>query len=74
VPEHLVDCVLQFEGERELTYRRRISAGIDRHRLVLVLAGIGLGAGDVLANVVGGVRVDEFRRRPGHRARWTGKQ
>src|ERR1700722_18378385 len=44
---------------------RRVVAGIDRNRLALVLAvlarhaGVGLGAADVVVNVVGGVRVDE---------------
>jgi DNA repair protein RadA/Sms len=138
VLEHLVDCVLQFEGERERTYRtvraiknrfgstndagvfemhdhglvevldasarfvgeatrapgsvvlcamegsrpllvevqalvcsselvppRRVVSGLDRNRVALVLAvlgrhaGIGLGAADVFANVVGGVRVED---------------
>jgi DNA repair protein RadA/Sms len=49
----------------ELVPPRRVTAGIDRNRLALVLAvlgrhgGIGLGASDVFVNVVGGVRVDE---------------
>ena len=49
----------------ELVPPRRVSAGLDRNRLALVLAvlgrhgGIGLGASDVFVNVVGGVRVDE---------------
>src|SRR5918997_1437389 len=52
VLEHLVDCVLSFEGERERTYRtlralvapselvppRRVANGVDRNRLALVLA------------------------------------
>ena len=138
VMEHLVDCVLQFEGERERTYRtlralknrfgatnevgvfemcsggltevadpsarfleeasdapgacvlaamegtrpvlvevqalvaptdvvppRRVSNGIDRNRLSLVLAVLGrharisLAASDVFVNVAGGVRIEE---------------
>jgi DNA repair protein RadA/Sms len=138
VLEHLVDCVLQFEGERERTYRtlralknrfgstndvgvfemrdsglvevadasarfveeatrgpgsvvlcamegsrpllvelqalvaptslvppRRVSNGVDRNRLALVLAvltrhaGIQLGSSDVFVSVAGGVRVEE---------------
>jgi DNA repair protein RadA/Sms len=49
----------------ELVPPRRVVSGLDRSRLALVLAvlgrhaGIGLGAADVFANVVGGVRVDE---------------
>jgi DNA repair protein RadA/Sms len=49
----------------ELVPPRRVTAGLDRNRLALVLAvlgrhgGIGLGAADVFVNVVGGVRVDE---------------
>src|SRR5919204_1881059 len=49
----------------ELVPPRRVSSGLDRNRLALVLAvlgrhaGIGLGAADVFVNVVGGVRVDE---------------
>jgi len=138
VLEHLVDCVLQFEGERERTYRtlralknrfgstnevgvfemrdsglvevadasarfveeatrapgsvvlcamegsrpllvevqalvaptalvppRRVSNGVDRNRLALVLAvlsrhaGVQLGSSDVFVSVAGGVRVEE---------------
>src|SRR3954463_13908517 len=138
VLEHLVDCVLQFEGERERTYRtlralknrfgstnevgvfemrdsglvevadasarfveeatrapgsavlcamegsrpllvelqalvaptslvppRRVSNGVDRNRLALVLAvlsrhaGVQLGTSDVFVSVAGGVRVEE---------------
>src|SRR4051794_18949106 len=138
VLEHLVDCVLQFEGERERTYRtlralknrfgstnevgvfemrdsglvevadasarfveeatrapgsvvlcamegsrpllvevqalvaptslvppRRVSNGVDRNRLALVLAvlsrhaGLQLGSSDVFVSVAGGVRVEE---------------
>src|ERR1700712_5336305 len=138
VLEHLVDCVLQFEGERERTYRtlralknrfgstnevgvfemrdsglvevadasarfveeatrapgsvvlaamegsrpllvelqalvaptslvppRRVSNGVDRNRLALVLAvlsrhaGVQLGSADVFVSVAGGVRVEE---------------
>jgi DNA repair protein RadA/Sms len=49
----------------ELVPPRRVTAGLDRNRLALVLAvlgrhgGIGLGAADVFVNVVGGVRVEE---------------
>ena len=49
----------------ELVPPRRVTAGIDRNRLALVLAvlgrhaGIGLGTADVFVNVVGGVRIDE---------------
>lgn len=49
----------------ELVPPRRVTAGLDRNRLALVLAvlgrhgGIGLGAADVFVNVAGGVRVDE---------------
>jgi DNA repair protein RadA/Sms len=49
----------------ELVPPRRVTAGLDRNRLALVLAvlgrhgGIGLGAADVFVNVVGGVRIEE---------------
>jgi DNA repair protein RadA/Sms len=49
----------------ELVPPRRVSNGIDRNRLALVLAvlarhaGVGTGTADVFVNVVGGVRVDE---------------
>jgi DNA repair protein RadA/Sms len=49
----------------ELVPPRRVTAGLDRNRLALVLAvlarhgGIGLGAADVFVSVAGGVRVDE---------------
>jgi DNA repair protein RadA/Sms len=49
----------------ELVPPRRMSNGIDRNRLALVLAvlarhaGVGTGTADVFVNVVGGVRVDE---------------
>src|SRR4051794_8375552 len=49
----------------ELVPPRRLTNGIDRNRLALVLAvlgrhgGVATGAADVFVNVVGGVRVDE---------------
>jgi DNA repair protein RadA/Sms len=49
----------------ELVPPRRVVSGLDRNRVALVLAvlgrhaGIGLGAADVFANVVGGVRVED---------------
>jgi DNA repair protein RadA/Sms len=49
----------------ELVPPRRVTSGLDRNRLALVLAvlgrhgGIGAGSSDVFVNVVGGVRVDE---------------
>jgi DNA repair protein RadA/Sms len=49
----------------ELVPPRRVTSGLDRNRLALVLAvlgrhaGIGAGTSDVFVNVVGGVRVDE---------------
>jgi DNA repair protein RadA/Sms len=49
----------------ELVPPRRVTSGLDRNRLALVLAvlgrhaGIGAGSADVFVNVVGGVRVDE---------------
>ncbi|HEX4564716.1 MAG TPA: DNA repair protein RadA [Solirubrobacteraceae bacterium] len=49
----------------ELEQPRRVTSGLDRNRLALVLAilgrhgGIGTGGADVFVNVVGGVRVDE---------------
>ena len=49
----------------ELVPPRRVTSGLDRNRLALVLAvlgrhaGIGAGSCDVFVNVVGGVRVDE---------------
>jgi DNA repair protein RadA/Sms len=49
----------------ELVPPRRVTSGLDRNRLALVLAvlgrhaGIGVGSADVFVNVVGGVRVDE---------------
>ncbi len=49
----------------ELVPPRRVTSGLDRNRVALVLAvlarhgGIGLGAADVFVNVVGGVRADE---------------
>ncbi|HWK25091.1 MAG TPA: DNA repair protein RadA [Solirubrobacter sp.] len=49
----------------ELVPPRRVTNGIDRNRLALVLAvlgrhaGIGAGSADVFVNVAGGVRVDE---------------
>jgi DNA repair protein RadA/Sms len=49
----------------ELVPPRRLSTGIDRNRLALVLAvlgrhaGVALGTADVFVNVVGGVRIDE---------------
>jgi len=49
----------------ELVPPRRVSNGIDRNRLALVLAvlgrhaGVGVGSADVFVNVAGGVRVDE---------------
>jgi DNA repair protein RadA/Sms len=49
----------------ELVPPRRVTSGIDRNRLALVLAvlgrhgGIGLGAADVFVNVAGGIRIDE---------------
>jgi DNA repair protein RadA/Sms len=49
----------------ELVPPRRVSAGIDRNRLALVLAVLGrhgrfaLGTADVFVNVVGGMRIDE---------------
>src|SRR4051794_8542 len=49
----------------ELVPPRRLTNGIDRNRLALVLAvlarhaGVGVGTADVFVNVVGGVRIDE---------------
>jgi DNA repair protein RadA/Sms len=49
----------------ELVPPRRVSTGVDRNRLALVLAvlsrhgGISLGAADVFVNVVGGLRLEE---------------
>jgi DNA repair protein RadA/Sms len=49
----------------ELVPPRRVTSGLDRNRLALVLAvlgrhaGVGAGSADVFVNVVGGVRVDE---------------
>jgi DNA repair protein RadA/Sms len=49
----------------EIVPPRRMSTGIDRNRLALVLAvlgrhaGVAVGSADVFVNVVGGVRVDE---------------
>jgi DNA repair protein RadA/Sms len=49
----------------ELVPPRRVSAGIDRNRLALILAVLGrhgrfaLGSADVFVNVVGGIRIDE---------------
>jgi DNA repair protein RadA/Sms len=49
----------------EMVPPRRVTSGLDRNRLALVLAvlgrhgGIGAGSSDVFVNVVGGVRVDE---------------
>ena len=49
----------------ELVPPRRVTAGIDRNRLALVLAvlgrhgGVGLGGADVFVNVAGGIRVEE---------------
>jgi DNA repair protein RadA/Sms len=52
-------------SQSELVPPRRVSNGIDRNRLALVLAvlgrhaGVSTGGADVFVNVVGGVRVDE---------------
>jgi DNA repair protein RadA/Sms len=49
----------------ELVPPRRVSNGLDRNRLALVLAvlarhgGVALGGADVFVNVIGGVRIDE---------------
>ncbi len=49
----------------EMVPPRRLSSGVDRNRLALVLAvlarhaGVSTGSADVFVNVVGGVRVDE---------------
>src|SRR3990170_359521 len=67
VLEHMVDCVLYFEGDDEshLTNPRRVTAGLDPNRLSILLAvlhrhgGIPTYNQDVFINIVGGMRIAE---------------